>query len=79
MSFRSRTGMLDVTETGQKVTPANINELPCGSVVRNGDGSRIIHLHDRVWLYCCDGAHCYDTVDRIQMYLDKTSEICHIP
>jgi len=78
-TFKSKTGMLGSTETGQRVTKENINELPSGSVVRNNDGSRIIHLHDDIWLYCCDHAWCYDNVERMKTYLDKKSVLCHIP
>lgn len=78
MPFKAKTGLLGSTEAGQKVTPENIEELPAGSVVRNSDGSRIIHLHDNVWLYCCDHAWCYDNVNRMKRHLDNAT-LCHIP
>ncbi len=78
MSFKFGTGMCGATEAGQKVTPKNISQLPCGSVVRNGDGSRIIHLHDSLWLWCSDGAWCYDNAQRMAGYLDKSSVACHV-
>jgi hypothetical protein len=65
-------------ETGQKVTASNIDQLPQGSVVMNGDGSRIIHLHDGLWLWCCDGAWCYDYVDRMKLKLDSKATACHV-
>ena len=67
------------TQPGQKVTRQNIKELPPGSVVRNGDGSRIIHLHDDIWLWCKDGAWCYDKVEYLSWRLDEKSVLCHIP
>lgn len=70
---------MSATESGQRVTKKNIDELPPGSVVRNGDGSRIIHLHDDLWLYCSDNCWCYDRVERMKTYLDKDSVLCHIP
>ncbi len=71
--------MLGVTEQGQEVTEDNIHELPIGSVVRNSDGSRIIHLHDDLWLWCCDHGWCYDNLERIKHYLDSRSTLCHMP
>jgi len=78
-SFRAGTGMLGATEPGQKVTPENIGQLPPGSVVRLNDGGRIIHLHDDLWLWCCDCAWCYDTVDRHFWRLQDGATLCHIP
>lgn len=69
---------MGVTKPGQMVTPENIAELPAGSVIRNGDGSRIIHLHDRTWLWCCDHAWYYDNVDHMKSKLDERSVACHI-
>lgn len=77
-STRPWSSLIGGTEPGQKVTPDNIHHLPPGSVVRNADGSRIIHLHDDTWLYCCDGAWCYDGVDRMKTYLDNAT-LCHHP
>jgi len=77
--FKAGTGLLGSTEPGQRVTSSNIDRLPPGSVVRNGDGSRIIHLHDNTWLWCRDGAWVYDDSSRMKMKLDKDSELCHIP
>ena len=79
MIFKAGTGLMCSTECGQHVTVHNINQLPSGSVIRNGDGSRIIHLHDNVWLVCSDHMHCYDNVERMKNYLDSKSTLCHIP
>lgn len=67
------------TEPGQKVTKNNVHLLPSGSVVRVKDGSRLIHLHDHVWLWCCDGAHAYDNIDTLKWRLREGAELCHIP
>ena len=77
--FKAHTGMLGGTEH-QKVTPENIHELPPGSVVVNGkDSSRFIHLHDDLWLWCSNGAHCYDRIENLLYHLDKDAYTCHIP
>ena len=76
--FNYATGLMGATEAGQLVTADNIAELPPGSVVRNGDGSRIIHLHDKLWLWVDDNAWCYDNVDRMKQYLDDKSVACHV-
>ncbi len=78
MTFKSRTGMLGSTKPGQKVTRQNVRTLPPGSVVRNSDGSRIIHLHDDLWLYCCDNAHRYDRIENL-LYRLENATLCHIP
>jgi len=78
MSFKSKTGLLGGTEPGQKVTIHNIHKLPVGSVVSNADGSRIIHLHDDLWLWCCDGAHCYDNIQNLLRHVNRAT-LCHIP
>lgn len=78
-SFAAGTGLMGHTEPGQRVTPSNVIELPPGSVVRNGDGSRIIHLHDGLWLWCSDVSWLYDRIDRIARRLDDQSVLCHIP
>jgi hypothetical protein len=70
---------MGATESGQRVTASNLAQLPPGSVVRNGDGSRVIHLHDEVWLYCSDCAHCYDRVEFVGRFLDARATLCHIP
>ena len=77
--FKSKTGLMGATESGQRVTADNIASLPPGSVIRNGDGSRIIHLHDEVWLRCSECSWVYDGVSRMRTYLDKDSVLCHIP
>jgi hypothetical protein len=77
--FRAGTGLMGATESGQRVTASNLAQLPPGSVVRNGDGSRVIHLHDEVWLYCSDCAHCYDRVEFVGRFLDARATLCHIP
>lgn len=77
--FHSRTGMLGATESGQAVNPTNVHQLPPGSVVRITDGSRLIHLHDDLWLWCCDGAHCYDRIENLTRYLEVGATLCHHP
>lgn len=77
-SFEAGTGMLGGTEPNQRVTADNIHELPAGSVVRNGDGSRLIHLHDKIWLWCCDCAWTYDRIENLAHRLDENSVACHI-
>lgn len=78
-AFRSGTGSLGATEPGQRVTPENIEQLPPGSVVRNSDGSRLIHLHDGVWLWCNECAWTYDRAANLLHRLDSKSVACHIP
>ena len=78
MVFECSTGMMGATEPGQKVTPENITELPIGSVVRNGDGSRLIHLHDDLWLWCIDCAWTYDNIENLSYRLDDHSVACHV-
>lgn len=70
---------MGATQPGQRVTRENIHELPPGSVVNNGDGSRLIHLHDGLWLYCCDMAHHYDRLDHMLHHLSKDAMLCHHP
>lgn len=77
-SFEYGTGILGATAPNQKVTSENAHELPPGSVVRIGDGSRLIHLHDTLWLWCCDHAWCYDLLENLLMRLDDQSVACHI-
>ena len=77
-SFEAGTGLMGATASGQRVTAENVSELPIGSVVRIGDGSRLIHLHDDLWLWCCDTAWCYDRVDRLAWRLDDKSVACHV-
>ena len=72
------TGLMGATEPGQRVTPENVTQLPPGSVVRIGDGSRLIHLHDGIWLWCCNHAWQYDRIEGLLWRLDKTSVACHI-
>lgn len=69
---------MGATEPGQMVTAKNISSLPAGSVVRNGDGTRIIHLHDDLWLWCSDNAHTYDRVENLAWRLDENSSVCHM-
>lgn len=76
-SFKAGTGLMGATEPGQRVTAENANELPPGSVVRLDDGGRLIHLHDSLWLWCCDGAWCYDHLDQLAWRLPGT--LCHLP
>lgn len=77
--FKIHSGLLGATESNQKVTRLNISQLPSGSVVRNLDGSRIIHLHDDLWLWCCDGSWCYDNIERLKDKLGIGSVLCHHP
>lgn len=77
-SFVAGTGLAGATEPGQRVTRDNIAELPPGSVVRNSDGSRLIHLHDGLWLWCCDNSWCYDRIDNLKRRLDAKSVACHV-
>ena len=76
--FRAGTGMMGGTEPGQRVTAANVAELPSGSVVRIGDGSRLIHLHDDLWLWCCDHAWTYERVEHLAYRLNDKSVACHV-
>lgn len=78
MSFKYGTGMFGATAPGQRVTKQNVRELPCGSVVKLGDGSRLIRLHDDVWLWCRDGAHCYSGIEHLESRLDKDAVVCHL-
>jgi len=77
--FKAGTGLMGATEPGQVVTRENIGELPPGSVVRNADGGRLIHLHDGIWLWCNGCAWCYDRLEFSLRHLDETSVLCHIP
>jgi hypothetical protein len=76
--FRSGTGMMGATEPGQRVTPHNERKLPPGSVVSVGDGSRLIHLHDDLWLWCKAGAWCYERWENLAWRLDKQAVACHV-
>lgn len=67
------------TDAGQTVTRHNVSALPPGSVVRLKDGSRLIHLHDDLWLWCCDGAWCYDYIASFAWRLDDGATLCHLP
>lgn len=77
--FKSHTGLMGATEPCQRVTKKNVHFLPAGSVVRLKDNSRLIHLHDDLWLWCCDHAHCYDYIDTLKYKLEKGAVLCHIP
>lgn len=79
MTFSSSTGLMGATAPGQQVTPDNVSELPPGSVVRLRDGSRLIHLHDSLWLWCCDHGWCYDHVERFTFRLKEGATLCHLP
>ena len=78
MGFKHGTGLMGATEPGQKVTPENVHKLPPGSVVQNMDGSRLIHLHDDLWLWCNDCAHTYDRIENLLHRLGKNSVACHV-
>lgn len=78
-TFKRGTGLMGATHPGQKVTTDNIEDLPPGSVIRNGDGSRIIHLHEGMWLHCSDHSHCYNGAEGMRRYLDDKSTLCHHP
>lgn len=75
--FRSCTGLMGFTESGQRVTADNAHFLPPGSVVRLDAGGRLIHLHDGLWLYCTDCSWCYDRIEHHLRRLPGT--LCHIP
>lgn len=77
--FKAHTGTLGGTEPGQRVTAKNAHLLPPGCVVRVNDeeGSRLIHLHDNTWLWCCDGAWTYDRIENLTWRLTRKSELCH--
>ena len=75
--FKSGTGLMGFTESGQRVTADNAHFLPAGSVVRLDDGGRLIHLHDGLWLYCTDCSWCYDRIEHHLRRLPGT--LCHIP
>ena len=78
-SFRSGIGLMGATEPGQRVTAANVGELPPGSVVRLEDGSRLIHLHDDIWLWCNDHAWTYDRVEWLKHRLGDHATLRHLP
>lgn len=75
--FEVGTGLGGYTEPGQEVTKENAHHLPAGSVVLLKDDSRLIHLHDDLWLWCCDGGWCYDRLQWLSWRLPGT--LCHIP
>lgn len=78
--FKSGTGLLGATEEGQHVDEYNIQHIPPGSVIKDWTtGSRIIHLHDGLWLYITDCSWCYDRVDRMKNYLTPTCTVEHLP
>ena len=76
-SFEAGTGLMGATRSGQKVNKENVAELPPGSVVRINDGSRLIHLHEGFWLWCCDCAHTYDRVENLSWRLEEGAVLCH--
>lgn len=69
--------MLGATAPNQQVTAENAHHLPPGSVVRLPDGGRLIHLHDKLWLWCDGCIHCYDDLESHLHRLPVT--LCHIP
>jgi hypothetical protein len=72
------TGLMGGTATGQRVaTLADAEQLPPGTVIRLDSKGRLIHLHDGLWLYCCDNAWCYDKIRYLARYLPGT--LCHMP
>ena len=77
--FEAGTGLMGCTEPGQKVTPENVEQLPPGSVVQLEDGSRLIHLHETFWLWCCDCAHCYDRIANLAWRIKDGATLCHVP
>jgi hypothetical protein len=77
MAFKVGTELMGATEPGQVVTRSNAKKLPPGSVVRLKDGDRLIHLHDDVWLWCCDSGWCYDHIEHLDWRLP--GKLCHIP
>lgn len=78
MTFHVGTGLLGSTEAGQFITPDNVSDLPVGSVVRIGDGSRLIHLECDLWLWCSDSAWCYNQIKYLAWRLDGDSVACHV-
>lgn len=76
--FSCGTGLMGGTESGQRVTANNASNLPAGSVVRLGNGSRLIRLHDDLWLYCNDHIHCYDRLDNLKWRIDREATACHV-
>jgi hypothetical protein len=75
--FQSGGGLMGSTEPNQAVTKDNAHFLPPGSVVRLKEGERLIHLHDNLWLWCCDAGWCYDNLEHHLYRLPGT--LCHIP
>jgi hypothetical protein len=76
--FVAGTGLMGATASGQRVTTLEeAEQLPPGSVIRLDDKGRLIHLHDGLWLYCCDVAWCYDRIRYLTRYLPGT--LCHMP
>lgn len=76
--FKYGTGLMGSTEPGQLVTPVNVGDLPVGSVVRIADGSRLIHLHDDLWLWCMNDAWCYDRIENLAWRLGDRAFACHV-
>lgn len=72
------TGLMGSTEPGQRVTKENAGELPGGSVVRLGDGSRLIRLDGDMWLWCCDSGWCYDRIENLAWRIDSKAVACHV-
>lgn len=76
-TFKAGTGLMGATAPGQAVTSENIGELPSGSVVIINDGSRLIHLHDGLWLWCNDCAWTYDLLKNLTWRLGDGAVLCH--
>lgn len=78
--FKSGTGLLGSTESGQRVDEHNIQHLPPGSVVRDFvTNERLIHLHDSIWLHITNCSWVYDDVERMKLYLTPTCTVEHLP
>ena len=78
-SFKSKTEIFGSTEPGQIVTTKNIHELPPGSVVCLSDGSKLIYLHDDLWLWQAECIYCYSKIDTFLDKLYSKATLEHIP
>jgi len=76
--FVAGTGLMGATAPGQIVTKQNVGNLPPGSVVRDFDGARLIHLHDDLWLWLNDCAWCYSSVEMLFPRMNRPV-LCHMP
>jgi len=79
MSFKAGTGLMGVTEPGQRVTAENAHKLPAGSVVRLNDGGRLIHLHDGLWLWLSESGCSWRYSSLSGQLHELPGTLCHIP